>query len=81
MAIDATRYAVPLGAASIVGATTLTIDRLLISWKYTAADFAVYRNGAFELPFFALFAASIFPVLLPEMARMTRPSRVIMTVK
>lgn len=64
------RYSLPLGLAAIVGQTTLTIDRILISWKFGPEDFAVYRNGAFELPFVTLITSAIFTVLLPEMSRM-----------
>jgi O-antigen/teichoic acid export membrane protein len=69
------KYAVPLGAAIMVAMTTRTFDRLFISSYYTPADFAVYRNGAFELPLFMLLTASVFTVLLPEMARLAHAGR------
>lgn len=64
------QYALPLGAAIVVSMTSRSFDRLLISSYYTPADFAVYRNGAFELPLFMLLTASVFTVLLPEMSRL-----------
>ncbi|UCG33581.1 MAG: oligosaccharide flippase family protein, partial [Phycisphaerales bacterium] len=69
------KYALPLGAAIMVSMTSRTFDRLIISSYYTPADFAVYRNGAFELPIFMLLTASGFTVLLPEMSRLAHAGR------
>jgi hypothetical protein len=75
LAGEVARYTLPLGAASLIGTTNAVFDRMLIGWRFGPEEFAVYRTGAYELPFVALFVASVFPVLLPEMARMANDGR------
>lgn len=72
---DVFKYALPLGAAAILGQTSMAIDKLYISYYFNASDFAVYRIGSFELPVFALVTSSIFTVLLPEMSRLVHAGK------
>jgi O-antigen/teichoic acid export membrane protein len=73
--LDVLKYALPLGAAAIVGQTSRFIDKVFISFQFTDEQFAIYRNGAFEIPVFQMLTASIFTVLLPEMARMVHAGK------
>lgn len=64
------RYAVPLGLSGIVGALTLLLDRLVIALWYDTADYAVYFNGANELPVVGIIAGSVLAVITPEFVRL-----------
>lgn len=59
-------YSVPLGASGVVGILTLNLNQIIVSHMCTAEEFAIYSNGAIELPIVAILTASINGVLLPE---------------
>ena len=62
-------YGIPLGVAAMVGDTAGNIDKLLISSMGTPDQFAVYVNGAMQLPLVGIITGSIIAVLLPDMAK------------
>lgn len=58
----------PLVGAGIVGTLSQTLDRIIVSTYASAEEFAVYTNGAFEVPFIGIVVGSISTVLLAEMS-------------
>jgi len=62
-------FGVPLGAASVFGALQTSTDRLLVSAFCLPEDFAVYTNGAIEIPFIGIFTGAIAKVVLPELRK------------
>jgi len=64
------RYSVPLGLASIFGSITLQMDSMIVSSMCSPEDFAVYYNGAMELPLIGIITGSITTVVFAEMAKL-----------
>lgn len=66
------RYAAPLGGAALIGLIQVSADQYVVSSMYTAAVFAVYAVGLFQLPIVALVAtvtASTFMVELADLRK------------
>lgn len=62
-------FGIPLGAASVFGALQTSTDRLLVSSFCSPEDFAIYTNGAIEIPFIGIFTGAIARVVLPELRK------------
>lgn len=63
-------YTLPLAANEVVRVLSGWIDKALVSTRFAPETFAVYANGALEIPFIAILLASITSVLMPELARL-----------
>lgn len=61
-------FALPVGLAGMLGALSMSLDRLIVSAMTTPAQYALYANGAIELPLVGMVTGSITAVILPEMA-------------
>jgi len=64
------RYSVPLGLAAMLGTITLQLHSLIVAAMCSPEDFAVYVNGAMEIPLIGLITGSITTVVFAEMADM-----------
>ncbi|MBA4374500.1 MAG: hypothetical protein C0402_16745 [Thermodesulfovibrio sp.] len=62
------KYSVPLGLAGMLGTLSFSIDKIIVSSICLPKDFAVYSNGAFEIPLISVVTGSITAVLLPDLA-------------
>lgn len=69
------KYCIPLGIAMLVGALTRQTDKWLISIYFTPEEYAIYSNGAYELPFLPIIATSVSAVLMPELVRYFRDGK------
>jgi O-antigen/teichoic acid export membrane protein len=61
------RYAAPLGLASMFGTLTIQLDKMIVASLCRPEDFAVYANGAVEIPLLGIITGSIATVILVEM--------------
>jgi len=59
-------YSLPLGLSSILGTLSTQINRLVVTSSFSIEDFAIFTNGAFEVPFIGLITGSLMTVLIPE---------------
>jgi O-antigen/teichoic acid export membrane protein len=64
------RYAVPLGLASMLGSITLQLHSIIVASMCSPDDFAVYINGAMEIPVIGIVTGSITTVVFAEMAEL-----------
>ena len=62
------RYSLPLGAATILGQVTLQLHSVIVSSMCTPEKFAVYINGATQVPIVGIVTGSIATVILAEMS-------------
>ena len=51
----------------MVGAFSRQIDKLIISGYFTSREYAIYANGAMELPLARILNAAVMSVLMPEL--------------
>ncbi len=64
------KFAVPLGLAGMVGQLCINLDKILVSTFFDPETFAVYVNGAMEIPLIGMITGSATAVLLPDITRM-----------
>jgi O-antigen/teichoic acid export membrane protein len=60
---------VPFALASIFNIISLQIDKLIVSINSTPEVFAVYANGAIEVPFISVITGSIASVIVSQMSK------------
>lgn len=63
-------YSVPLGLASTLGSITLQLHGIVVAALCTPEEFAVYINGAMEIPLVGVVTGSITTVVFAEMAEL-----------
>jgi len=66
--VSQVRFSVPLGIGSMVDRTAFGLDKIVVASMCTPELFAIYVNGAIELPLFRILTGSMTSVLVPEMA-------------
>ena len=68
-------YGIPLGLGAMMGVIHKNVDKVIVS-KITCPDiFAVYVNGATEVPFLNALSGSATNIMLPEMRKMFNERR------
>lgn len=63
------KYSLPLGAALMVAQFNLNLDKVIVSAMTTPEDFAVYINGAFEVPLIGMITGTAAAVMLPDLVK------------
>ena len=63
-------FSIPLVIAGALGTISLQLDKLIVSTMCSPEDFAVYSNGAIEIPMIGIITGSIMSVILPDLRRM-----------
>jgi O-antigen/teichoic acid export membrane protein len=69
------KYAVPLGFAGIFGMISRSLDKMIVSSMCLPEQFAVYVNGAMEIPLVSILTASITSVLIPDFVKMFKAAK------
>lgn len=59
----------PLGIASILGVAFYSTDGYMISALLDVEQYAIYRNGAFQIPFISSIYGAVTAILLPDVSR------------
>jgi len=60
------KYAVPLGLGAMLEGMALAIDKVMVSLFCSTEDYAVFVNGAMEVPLIAAITVAAGAVMLPE---------------
>jgi O-antigen/teichoic acid export membrane protein len=63
-------YSIPMVGASAMGAISVQLDKLIVSSMCLPEQFAVYSNGAIQIPLVAILTGSITAVIQPELRKM-----------
>ena len=69
------KFSIPLGLASLAGAITLSLDKVMVASMCPAETFAVYINGAMEIPLIGIVTGSVTSVLIVEYTKLYRENR------
>ena len=72
---DVLKFAAPLGMASMIGSITIQLANMVVSGMCKPEEFAIYSNGAQELPLVNMVTSAIATVILADMAVMCREGR------
>lgn len=71
----------PLGLTALFGAGILYIDGIMVSSMLGVESYAIYRNGAIEVPFVSTIYASIAAIILPEVTKLFQANKLSEIVK
>lgn len=63
------KFSLPIMFVSIINVLNANLDKNIIAMLYSPAKFAVYVNGAFEIPLTAIITTSITTIMLAEIAK------------
>ena len=63
------KFSIPLGLASVFGTLAIQLASVIVSFLTTPKDFAIYANGAKEVPFIGLITESISVVIMADMSK------------
>jgi len=63
-------YALPFGFAGLLWIMQTDIHNYFVGYKFSAADYAIYAYGCFELPLIAMISESVTSVLIPRMSKL-----------
>jgi O-antigen/teichoic acid export membrane protein len=67
--LEMVKFAIPLGIASIFGTLAIQIAGIIVSFLTSPEEYAIYANGAKEVPFIGIVTGSISVVILADMAK------------
>ncbi len=60
----------PLGMTGLIGAALLYTDGIMVSKIIGVKAFALYRNGAIEVPFISTIYGAVAAIVLPEVSKL-----------
>jgi O-antigen/teichoic acid export membrane protein len=66
------KYSAPLGLATMLGTITLQLDKIIVSSLCIPEEFAIYANGAIEIPLIGTVTGAIATVILAAMSERCR---------
>ena len=69
-------FALPMGAATMVGLLTRQADKIIVSSHFSPDHFAVYSNGAYDIPLINILTMSVTAVLVPAIVRAHTEGRI-----
>ncbi|MEI9947101.1 MAG: oligosaccharide flippase family protein [Chitinophagaceae bacterium] len=70
LSIEILKRSLPLGITGVLGSSYIYIAGLIISAYLSAAQYAIYRNGSFEMPVLGTLYSSFSLVFLPQISRL-----------
>ena len=74
-------FSLPLAVSSVVGVLNMNIDKLMVKTFFSIEDFAVFSNGAYELPVLQIFSGSLFTVMIPRLKELKEANKIDEVVK
>lgn len=69
------KYSVPLGLAGFIGTISMSLDKMIVSSMCSPEQFAVYVNGAIEIPLIRVLTGSVIAILLPDLVKMYKATQ------
>ena len=78
-------YALPFGFAGLLWTLQTDIHNYFVGYRFSAAEFAVYAYGCFQIPLIAMLSESVTSVMIPRMSRLEaendKPEMIRLTVR
>jgi O-antigen/teichoic acid export membrane protein len=70
------KYSSYIGLSSVMGMLIKSIDKIMISLFFIPSTFAIYANGARELPFIGILTGSVMAILVPEFVKLYKENKI-----
>lgn len=72
-------FSIPIYTMGIINAFNFNLDKNLVSMIYDPSKYAVYVNGAYQIPFVGILSNSVISVMLPDISsRFEEGNRVVL---
>ncbi|MBN1825886.1 MAG: oligosaccharide flippase family protein [Candidatus Eisenbacteria bacterium] len=68
-------YSLPVGLNDVLRVASRWLDKNIVSAYFTPETFAIYANGAVEIPFVGVLAGAISSVVIPEFSRLSEEGK------
>ena len=68
-------YALPFGLSVLLYVFQTDVHNYFVSHSFTAADFAIYSQGCFQLPLIAMLYESVGSVMIPRMSQLQHEAK------
>lgn len=69
-------FALPLALSAIIAILLRKVDQFMVTYYFTPDQYAIYSNGAMELPFLAIITNSVVAVLMPYLVRSYKNNKI-----
>ena len=69
------KYAVPLGLAGFIGTISMSLDKMIVSSMCSPEQYAVYVNGAIEIPLIRVLTGSVIAILIPDFVKLYKAAQ------
>jgi len=63
-------YSIPLGIGSTIAYLNMNLDKVIVARFVNPSTYAVYINGAFEVPIIGMLTGAASAIILPDMVRL-----------
>ena len=70
-----TSYALPIGLASVLFQVQMDLHNYFVSHEFSAAEFAIYAVGCFNLPLISILSESVGSVTIPHVSYLQKHGR------
>lgn len=64
------KYALPFGLAALLWTLQTDIHNYFVGWHFSAAEYAIYAYGCFQIPLIAMLVESVNSVLIARMSEL-----------
>lgn len=62
-------FSMPVYIMGIINAINLNLDKNIVAMIFSSEQYAIYENGAYQIPFIGILSSSIISVMLPDIAQ------------
>jgi len=69
-------YSIPIAVSGIIGILTIQMDKIMISHFFDSAKYAIYANGAIEIPLIGILTGSVTAVIFPEFTKLWKEKKI-----
>ena len=62
-------FSLPVFIMGIINALNTNLDKNIVAMLFSPEKYAIYENGAYQIPFIGVLSSSIISVMLPDIAK------------
>lgn len=62
-------FSIPVYIVGIINSLNMNLDKIVVSGLFLPEQYAIYENGAYQIPFIGILSSSIIAVMLPNITK------------